>query len=99
MEVKPTTRSDTNNGRRLAVIIDYIAFLGALDLAENEEEKFFLYTNVLNMMTANKTIVRGNYELTTLLKHKLRSLYIDDGWLAANLYHHQLFGMQITGSQ
>ena len=99
MNVKATTRSDTNHGRRLAVLIDYAAFLDALDLAESEEEKFVLYTNVLHLMAANKTIVRRNDALTTLLKHRLRSLYVDDRWLAANLYHHQLFGMQITGSQ
>jgi hypothetical protein len=81
------------------VIIDYATFLTALDLVENNEEKLELCADVLDLMTANKIIVRRNDTLTTLLKHSLRTLYVEDGWLAANLYHLELFGMQITGSQ
>jgi hypothetical protein len=99
MGVKPRTRSDTDHARRLAVIIDYATFLTALDLVENNEEKLELCADVLDLMTANKIIVRRNDTLTTLLKHSLRTLYVEDGWLAANLYHLELFGMQITGSQ
>lgn len=98
MAVKPVTRSDTSLGRRVAMAIDYSSFLSALDDVRSEEERFALYTDVLDMLTANKTAVRQNNVLTSILKSRLRSLYVDEGWLAANLYYHQLFGTQIAGS-
>jgi hypothetical protein len=98
MTVKPVTRSDTELGRRVAMVIDYSTLLSALDVAESQEERFALYTDVLDMLSANKVTVRQNNALTTVVKSRLRNLYEDEGWLAANLYHHQLFGSQIAGS-
>ena len=51
-----------------------------------------------DMLSENKVTVRQNNALTTVVKSRLRNLYEDEGWLAANLYHHQLFGSQIAGS-
>ena len=99
MNVKPTTRSDTILGRKIATVIDYSSFLSALDDVINQDEKYELYTSVLDAMIANKTIVRENRVLSSMLKARLRNLYIEDGWLAANLYHHGLFGMQIYGEE
>ena len=96
MDVKPTTRSDTHLGRRVAMAIDYASFLSALDDVESQEEKYELYTSVLDTMMANKIVVRENNVLSSMLKARLRNLYTEEGWLAANLYHHGLFGMQIA---
>ncbi len=96
MNVKPTTRSDTNLGRRVAMVIDYASFLSALDDVRSPEEKYELYTSVLDTMIANKTMVRENNVLSSMLKARLRNLYTEEGWTAANLYHHGLFGTQIA---
>ena len=96
MDVKPATRSDTSLGRRVAMAIDYSSFLSALDDVRSLEERYELHTSVLDIMTANKTVVRENSVLSSILKARLRSLYTEEGWLAANLYHHRLFGRQIA---
>ena len=97
-EVRAITRSDTNLGRNVALSMNYAIFLTALDLAENDEEKHILYKEMLEIMTANKLCVRNSDQLTSLLKSKLKILYIDDDWEPANLYHHLLFGTQIAGN-
>ena len=95
MNVKPTTRSDTIIGRKIATIIDYTSFLTALDYEMDRDERYELYTTVLDAMITNKTVVRKNKVLSSMLKSRLRNLYTEDGWLAANIYHHNLFGVQI----
>ena len=95
LEVKPVTRADTDLARNISMAIDYAFFLSALDNVENDEEKYKLHVSLLEMLATNMTVVRKNRSITTLLKDRLCRLY-DDGWSAANLYHHRFFGKQIV---
>ena len=95
MDVKPVTRSDTELARRVVILGDYITFLETLDYVNTEEELHLLYRNVLDSLFAHKALVRQNDILVSLLKRRLRLLYLD-GWKAANLYYHQFFGTQIV---
>ena len=93
MTVKPVTRADTELARRIAILGDYISFLETLEYVNTEEELYILYGNMLDSLLIHKELVRQNDILTSLLKRRLRSMYLD-GWQPANLYHHRLFGTQ-----
>jgi len=94
MNVKPVTRSDTEFARNLAILADYILFLETIEYVNTEEELHNLYKNVLDAMISHKALVKQNEILVALLKLRLKNMYMD-GWLAANLYHHKFFGVQI----
>lgn len=93
LNVKPVTRSDTSLGRKIAIVLDYISFLEALD--NNSEDKYELYIKLLKVMLENRSIVLDNKILCAKLKLRLSELYINEHWKPANLYHHRLFGIQI----
>jgi len=96
--VKPITRSDTNLARRLSITLDYYSFLTILDDIEyyDVEERFELYSKLLDVMMQHKAIIRANDWLSSILKDRLKVLYKEDNWIAANMYHHGLFGQQIS---
>lgn len=98
LNVKPVTRSDTDLGRRVAVVVDYAGLLSAFEEAETKEEEIFFLTTAFDMLIANKAIVCRNDLFMNMLKARLRSLYEENGWIAANLYHRQFFGTQLVDS-
>ena len=95
--VKPVTRSDTHLGRTLSIIINYCSFLSMIEEEEydSREEKFALYSKLLNIMLEHKAIIRANDALSTIWKNKLYRLYTEENWTAANIYHYDLFKEQI----
>ena len=94
MNVKPVTRSDTKLARNISILGDYISFLEILHYVNTEEELHELYRNILDSLLSHKTLVKQNETLVTLLKLRLTNMYMD-GWMAANMYHHKFFGIQI----
>ncbi len=94
--VKPITRSDTNMGRTLAVLIDYSYFLSALDDTDTQEEKNTLYHRIFLILITNKYLIRNNESLRTMFMDHLRYLYQEERWKPANMYHYNLFGNQIS---
>ena len=98
MEVKSVTRSDTDLARHIAIASDYDFFLTALDNVSSQEEEFSLYQKFMEIFSNNIAIIRKDEVLSSLIKSKLRRLYEEKGWNAANLYHHQFFGSQLAGS-
>lgn len=94
--VKPTTRKDTQFARRTSLITQFRNQLFAIEMAGSNEEKTILFSDIFDIVVQNKTLLKDEDRFNKMLKNKLKFLYENDGWQPANLYHHSIFGDQIS---
>ena len=94
-DVKPVTRSDTELGRDITVLIGYISFVSVADEMGDPQQKFSYCKRMFNFFVKHyKTLIRKNPTIRDIFSERLQILF-SNGWDLANIYHHQLFGEQL----
>jgi len=95
MSVKPTTRRDTYGLREFHMVCFHDNLLDAMDAVDCDEDKLKLCTALFRFMVDNKALARTSKIVSAAAKATLEELH-GGGWDAANVYHYQLFGTQLS---
>lgn len=94
--IKPITRGDTEFARKTAVITTVRDKLFAAEMASSDNDKAKIFNDIFYLLSREKSLFRDDYTFVTMVKNKLKSLYTEQHWNAANLHHYTIFGEQIV---
>lgn len=94
--VKPTTRADTKFARRASLVTEFRNMIFDVEMVLTVEDRSAIFTKIFEIVVRNKELLKGERKFSEMLKRKLEYLYKNDEWQNANLYHQQIFGMQIS---
>jgi hypothetical protein len=94
--VKPVTRYDTEFGRRASLVAKFRNALFAVEMADSEEEKNSIFTDIFNSVIDQRSLFGKNDRFFKMIQNKLVDLYKKKDWSSANIYHARLFKKQIS---
>lgn len=93
--VKPITRYDTKFARETAIMACIRDKIFAAEMTLSFENKKQIFNDLFYLLSREKNLLKDNNAFLNVIKNKLKSLYFEQRWNAANLHHYYIFGEQI----
>ena len=97
LNVKPLTRSDTEQARYELLVTNMDSMIDQFDLSTNDQDRDDMLRDIFDTALRNKRFILQEPRLLRVINDKLKQLY-DYGWYPSNLYYYYLNSKQILST-